>query len=276
MYEIKNFLTPINVEEDPCHTQIRPRCFTCKKWPVCNIRMDYLKTAQLMQEILGSPQDDFELLPPPFPIPDFEGETVKNPKEYFPKTLISTGGKVGNYYLARYESSKIIKFIYIFGGYFVKFIATFNDKTNEFDVPAGEEICYGLKCIIAENLDDLQLGLLSLKEDLEDPNKEEEKKDIINTTAFSAELNCCFYEWEKGLTYEEGVRRIIAKYPDGVPIGEEGKLYHLATFHRENREVPCYHPENGRAVFMPMPYPVYIPPKCQKRKNLTRDELNEF
>jgi hypothetical protein len=44
----ERFLTPIKVDEPPRHTQIHPRCFTCKKFPVCRIREDYLKTAELM------------------------------------------------------------------------------------------------------------------------------------------------------------------------------------------------------------------------------------
>ena len=39
------FLTPIEIKEPPRHTQIHPRCYTCKKFPVCNLREDYLKTA---------------------------------------------------------------------------------------------------------------------------------------------------------------------------------------------------------------------------------------
>jgi hypothetical protein len=42
------FLTPIHIPEPPPHTQIHPRCFTCKKFPVCNLREDYLKTAFLI------------------------------------------------------------------------------------------------------------------------------------------------------------------------------------------------------------------------------------
>ena len=56
----------------------------------------------------------------------------------------------------------------------------------------------------------------------------------------------------------------------------DGKYYHLATFHKENGCVPCYHPENGQPAFAPMPYPVFIPSPCKKQKPPTRDQLNEF
>lgn len=278
MVETKSFLTPIEPNLlPPKHTMIKPQCFICKHFPVCNIREDYLKTAQLIQEILGAPCDSYELQPTPVPISDFGGTVVKNSEEYFPETLISNGGKTGTYYLAKYETPSLIKFVYNFEGYFVKFTATYNEETGEFDIPAGIEICYGIECTIAEDLDTLQLGLLSLKEDLElAEDTEQEEGDVINTTYFSANLNCQFYEWEKGLDYHAGVQRIIARYPHGVPLGKEGELYHLATFHKEDHCVPCYHPENGHPAFAPMPFPVYIPPKCERKRPPTRDELNEF
>lgn len=275
MKEEKKFLTPIKPElPAPPHTEIKVQCFTCKHFPVCNMRQDYLKTAQLIQEILGSPCESYEINPPPIKIPNFEGVFIENYQEYFPDTVISTKDTIGNFYMAKYNCSENIKFIYIFNGYYVLFNAQYNEETKEFDISQGKEICYGVTCEIAEDLDLLQLGLLSLKEDIE--NAEPEEKDIINTTHFSADLKCNFYEWEKGLNYYDGIRRIIAKYPNGIPIGCHGELYHLATYHIEDRCIPCYHPENGQPVFAPMPYPVYIPSPCKKQKPPTRDELNEF
>lgn len=275
MIEEKKFLTPIKTKlPPPKHTEIRPQCFICKHFPVCNIREDYLKTAKLIQEILGDPCEKYEMSPPPVKIPDFEGTFIENYEEYFPNSVKSTKNTDGNFYMAKYINSNYIKFIYIFDGYYVLFSAQYNEETKEFDISQGKEICYGVSCEIAEDLELLQLGLLSLKEDIE--NIESEEKDIINTTYFSAELKCRFYEWEKGLDYYEGIKRIIAQYPNGIPINCNGELYHLATYHIENRCVPCYHPENGQPAFAPMPYPVFIPPKCHKRKPKTRDELNEF
>ena len=88
--------------------------------------------------------------------------------------------------------------------------------------------------------------------------KEKQEIDIINTTYFSAQLNCDFYEWEKGLTESEGIRRIIAEYPDGIRL-KDGSYYHLATYHIEPGKIPCYHPQNGKVAFAPFPYPVYCP-----------------
>lgn len=273
MYDYKSFLTPINPELSlPEHTEIKIQCFICKHFPVCNIRLDYLKTAQLIQNVLGEPNKDFELCCSQHPIPDFEGTIIENYEEYFPKTVVNSKGKEGTFFAAKFIDSKNINFVYIFNGYYVLFKAIFNEETLEFDIQKGIEVCYKIEFEIAEDLELLQLGLLSFKEDLE--NIENTETDVINTTAFSADLNCKFYEWEKGLDYYEGIRRIIAKYPNGIPLGDDGEYYHLATYHKEKDKVPCYTLPN-KPTFMPMPYPVYYPPKV-KRCSHTRDELNEF
>lgn len=275
MYKNETFLTPLPcVPPPPKNSEIQIRCFTCKHFGICKILPDYLKTATLIQNVLGYPADPLELVK----IKGFIGTVVENPDSYFPKEIIANKDKKGEFFGAKYESETIVNFIYKFDCYFVLYKATYNSETKEFDIPAGKEVYYGVDFTIEkESLDDLQLGLLTLKENIE--NKEcpcSKDKDVINVSAFSAALNCDFYEWEKGLTYEEGMRRIVMKYPDGIPIDKCGTLYHLATYHIEPSKVPCYHPENGKVAFMPMPYPVYIPEKpCGCQRNKTRCELNE-
>jgi hypothetical protein len=44
----RTFLSPLDIKEPPKHTQIEPKCVTCSKMPVCRIREDYLKTANLI------------------------------------------------------------------------------------------------------------------------------------------------------------------------------------------------------------------------------------
>lgn len=276
MIQEKTFLTPIEPNlPPPDHTYIKVQCFVCKHFPVCNIRIDYLKTAQLMQNILGNPCDSYELLPTPIPYPQFKGKLITNFKEYFPMEVKSAKEKNGTFYAAKYTDSNHIQFMYIYCGYYVFYTATYNKDLYEFEISDGEEICYNLKWQLSEDdIELIKLGLASFKEDIE--NTPEEEKDVINTTFFSAELRCKFYEWERGLTYADGVKRILAQYPDGIPLDENNTYYHLATFHCENAKVPCYHPENGHPVFAPMPYPVYIPSPCKKQKPPTRDELNDF
>ena len=40
------------------------------------------------------------------------------------------------------------------------------------------------------------------------------------------------------------MKRIIARYPDGVPCGN-GLLYHLETLHIEPNTIPWYNPNAG-------------------------------
>lgn len=260
------FLTPIEIKEPPRHTQIHPRCYTCKKFPVCNLREDYLKTALLMQRILGDPQDDRELgyyNSSWGRVPGYKGYNFENPGEYFPET-ITTEKNTGTFKEAKYRNKDIVQFIYDIEGYFVLFNAVYDQDDGVFDFSEGREIYYGLKYTLSDDsMVELAVGLESWR--LEMIAHEEDSKDleVINTTYFSAKLECDFYEWEKGLTEEEGIKRMIAFFPNGIPC-KDGTYYHLATFHIEPHKVPCYHPENGKVAFAPMPYPVFIPPRCKK------------
>lgn len=275
MYKNETFLTPLPcTPPPPKNSEIQVRCFTCKHFPVCGIKINYLKTARLIQQVLGYPADALELVK----IKGFDGTVVQNFENYFPKEIKANTDKNGEFFGAKYIDKDTINFIYKFDCYFVLYKAVYNNEKKEFIIPIGKEIYYNVDFIINEDYnDDIQLGLLTLREDIE--NKKCpccEEKDIINVSAFSAALNCDFYEWEKGLTYEEGMKRIVMKYPNGIPIDNCGNLYHLATYHIEPNKVPCYHPENGKTAFMPMAYPVYIPEKpCDCRHKKTRCELNE-
>lgn len=209
---------------------------------------------------------------PPY-LPHFDGTLVENPESYLPQTIRSENETEGLLYKIKYVDSNTFNFVYFVDPYYVIFSAKYNEETKLFDVSNGVEPYYGAIFKIKKDYnDDIQLGLATLKEDLEE--KEPEEKDVINTTAFSAELNCQFYEWERGLSYEEGIMRMVSNYPDGIPLGDD-TYYYLATFHIEPKKVPCYHPNNGKIGFMPMPYPVYIPPKKHKKRPPTRDEVDE-
>lgn len=98
--------------------------------------------------------------------------------------------------------------------------------------------------------------------------------DIINTTHFSALLNCDFYKPIRGLTPEEGMKRIIAKFPDGVPCGD-GLYYHLETLHIEPYKRAWWNPNAGKVAFVPMSYPVFVPTPCKKKKVFRREDLKD-
>lgn len=416
----------------PHHTKVRARCFTCKKFPVCNIRTDYLKTLKLMEDVLGSPCDNFELIH----LPGFTGKPYLYGNVIMPdKTLlkIKDKEKEGEYYALKFQDVDNYSFVYDMEGYKIIFNAKYNNGETTFAEDFSEEelySCFDLtKYIypprvdhssgwdyhykpIGFNFKDEELnllrdtlnsieegkfnaripfsvsvvfgnynnedrypteeeieldpssiiegytagyillplekvnGVIQLQEEQfaeiinnpyvststwdatfteqkmifsiettknifnllnkqveegtfsisvgkdafynfevelsdEDKNKinealiyirnkllEEEEKDIINTTAFHAMLECHFYEWEKSLTEKEGLERILLKFPNGIPLGDE-ELFHIQTQHIEPKKICCYHPQPP--AFMPMP----LPPKCKKRP-LTRDELNEF
>lgn len=274
MYDCKNFMTPIKSDKPlPPDKSIHVRCFTCKKREVCSIKKDYLKTAQLIENIVGKPKDDYEINCCAPYLPHFDGTLVEKPEEYLPTEITSEKDTKATLFKLKYIDSNNFNFVYFVDPYYIIFSAKYNKETKLFDVSDGVEPYYGaIFKINSKHNDDIQLGLATLKEDLE--AKEPEEKDVINVTAFSAELNCQFYEWERGLSYEDGLRRMVAQYPDGIKL-DDNTYYYLATYHIEPKKTPCYHPNNGKVGFMPMPYPVFIPPKkCCKPP--TRDEVNEF
>lgn len=265
----KKCLTPIEVERPPRHTQIHPRCYTCTKFPVCNLREDYLKTALLIQKILGDPQEDYALTyfyASWGRVPGYYGFDFDNENNTFPETVGIGEDKTGTYMEAKFRDENFVQFFYNVDGYYVLFEATYDETDTEFKISEGREVYYGLKFTLSENSAlDIAVNLESWRTEQIQPDPEPApEEDVINTTYFSAELNCDFYEHEKGLSEADGIRRIIAQFPDGVPM-KDGTYYHLATFHIEPHKVPCYHPENGKVAFAPMPYPVFMPPKCKRK-----------
>ena len=259
------FLTPIRIPEPPPHTQIPVKCFTCKKFPVCKLREDYLKTALLMQRVLGDPQEDREL--GWFDckcgrLPGFKGYNFHKPENYFPSEITTTDEVEGKYLDAKWRNLDLAQFIYIIDGYYVQFDAIWNKRTKEFDLSTGKEVYYGIPYVLNdESYAEVAVGLECWREDMEEKEKENQHYDVINTTHFSAGLNCEFYEWEKGLSEQDGIKRVIQQYPHGVPC-KDGTYYHLATFHYEPYKVPLYHPNNGQVAYAPMAYPVFVPKPC--------------
>ena len=437
MYRHEHCLTPISEPMlPPPHTKVHVKCFTCKKFPVCNIRADYLRTALLIENILGRPCENLELH---CIHPDFKGTTIPFGNDYMPEKIITKAGKEGTYFALKAEDVNHYNFIYgvdkcqimfkadyiepetsfctdvsdeelfkllpldgitypaktetadmtkyhylpvgintylsdynqirkiinsIDNGEFsvtlpIGFKGIFGNFNGEERYPTKEEIEQNPELILSgltsailiiplkkvnnklslsdhitfkisswtdtgtwdsvfttrelkfsteesENIfnylntvvkdghfeisEGTDLFYKNIKSEISDKDKEltnkalleireiiigQQTKTVINTTAFHAELQCKFYEWEKGLNEEEGIKRLMLKYPHGIPIDDK-EYYHLETIHIEPGRVPCYHPFNGTPTFMPMPYPVYIPPKCEHKPcYATRDEINE-
>lgn len=284
------FLTPIEVKEPPLHTQPVPQCFTCAHFPICDIRGDYLKTMQLIQNILGNPQQDLQLCksdPEKF-YPCYEGTDIENADEIFPAELTFTQRKlpsgqelddevVGTFESAKYQDYNTVLFMYDSEGYKILFKALYNSKTKEFDIKDGVEIVYGIRYTFPEDsILELQVNLDTWKASMEEKEEESKDIDIINTTYFTAALRCKFFNQIRGLTPAEGLKRIFAEFPDGVPCGD-GQYYHIETLHVEPGKVPWYNPNAGKIAFAPLPYPVFIPKKCESARKgcLKRDERKD-
>lgn len=283
------FLTPIKVKTPPYHTQIVPKCFTCSHFPTCTtLRGDYLKTALLIQNVLGDPQEDYCLCKsrPDKVYPCYEGMPIENPETIFPEHLTFTKrvlitGEIltepvdGKLESAKYQDINTVLFMYNSGGYKILFKALYDEDKKEFTIYDGKEIVYYMTYEFPQdNVLEVQVNLDNWREEMIE--KEKQEAEIINTTYFSAQLNCHFYDPVRGLTPEEGAKRIFAEFPDGIPCGD-GTYYHIETLHIEPHKIPWYNPNAGRINYAPMPYPVFIPTKCEHKKEKTyrRDEVNE-
>lgn len=275
-------LNPINVPKPPKHTQVKIRCLTCSKFSVCKLVTDYLKTAYLIQEILGDPQEDRELVPCDC---GFVGYDIENPENYLPATLSVINLKEeeepysGKLKALKYKDENNLQALYEVEGYLVVFKITWDEAFERYSFSDGKELYYDITFKPAIYIFD-DAALQAWREELI-RKKEEEKekeKDIINTTFFSAILNCDFYELDKNLTEEQGWKRMELHWKDHPPYKPcHPKLYHLATYHMEPRKVP----ELDHS-FAPTPilYPVFLPKSKKscppKKPPIRRDEDNEY
>lgn len=232
-------MTPIHVPMPPPHTQIHPRCFTCKKFPVCSLREDYLKTAMLIQWVLGDPQEDREVGWIDYncgKLYDFKGFNFHNPSEIFPETITTSKDEEGTYLDAKWRNLNIVQFIYMVDNYYVQFDAFWNHELQVFEIRSGHEIYYNIPYSLSADSDATIVENLGVwRNEMEEKEKENENYDVINTTHFSAILNCAFYEQQKGLTEKQGIERMFIHYPHGFPCHHHHHpfFHHLATYHVE-------------------------------------------
>lgn len=280
------FLSPIEVETPPYNTKLHwPRCFTCEHFPICtDLRSDYLKTCLLIEQILGNPQEDRELCKARRDVNCgcYKGMPIENPETIFPETLVFskrtlpdktvlTENVEGKLEGAVYQDFNTVLFKYNSEGFIVVFKANYNEELKEFEIMDGVEVVYGIIYEFpADSILEVQVNLDAWQEDMK--SKVNPDPDIINTTYFSAQLNCDFFKPIKGLTPEEGMKRIIARYPEGVPCGD-GLYYHLETLHIEPYKTAWWNPNAGKVAFVPAPYPVFVPAKCKPKKPLRREDL---
>lgn len=268
-------LTPLPDMPSPKNSRIMVRCFTCKHFEVCSIRKDYLKTAQLISEVLGGPACSMQMHPENIPkFKNYVGTIITEPLDYFPEKITVNTDKEGIFYQAKYITFNCIQFIYIVQNKYVIFSANYDYDTKEFVISRGCDEKGNHNYIINNNdITTLQISLIDWREEMKEIPTQ--IPDIINTSAFSARLDCQFYEQEKGLQYEEGIRRLAIKYPYGIPIDDKGSLYHIATYHAEPCQVPMIPVYDMPCSYMPMPYvPKHMHKHKECIKGITRDNID--
>ena len=235
-------LFPIPPCPPPPHTQIQPRCFTCQHFEMCSFRKDYLKTITLLQRDLGSPQRDYELSSNYITIPGFIGFPIINEHEYFPKEIsFNNCDDKGKLWLSKFNGINYVNVVYKVKKYYVLLKFKYDNETELYNLKSCEEAFYGIEYELSEtSLEEIQLGLMEWREVIINATAPPPPPpiDIINTTHFSASLNCDMYEWNKK-SFEVSIEELLRKYPKGIPIGGRGEeLYHIATFHEERGRVP--------------------------------------
>ena len=247
---------PINVPEPPRHTQVEMRCLTCSHFPTCNLRQDYGKTAMLIQKVLGDPQQDYELREEDG---GFYGFPFPEPSIYFPQTFEFEDQTVATFLSAKYVNKDFVRVLYEINKYYYQFVF-FWSQADRYEVTIGKELYYGLLLKMPKEVsDEIATNLLLWRSDMEEREAAAEQGDLINTTFFSAILNCQFYEFDKTATAEEKLHRMNLQCAYPYPWHK----HHLATFHFENEKVP-----ELSSKFSPVPvlYPVFIT-KEQKEKH---------
>lgn len=226
----------------PKHTQVQPRCFTCRHFEMCGFKKDYLKTVTLVQNSLGAPQADYELTDKYIVIPEFIGFPLANADKYFPKEVeFDNTDTKGHLFLAKFNGINYVNVVYLEFNHYILIKLKYSKETELYELESCEEAFYGVKYELSQkSLEDIQLGLVEWREIIVNSPMPPPppRKDVINTTHFSAALNCDMYEWNKK-SFEESMREFAKRFPFGIPIDEDGcKFYHIATFHVENGEVP--------------------------------------
>lgn len=225
----------------PKHTQIQPRCLTCTHFEMCSYKKDYLKTLTLIQNDLGSPQADYELTNRYITIPGFVGFPLINQDDYFPKEIIfNNSDNKGKLWLAKFNGINYVNAVYKDKKYYILIQLKYDKDSDLYQLKSCQEAFYKVDYELNENsLVDIQLGLVEWREKIINAiMPPPPKPDVINTTHFSANLNCDMYNWNKK-SFEDAVKDFLTKYPNGIPLEDGGRtLYHIATYHIAGGEVP--------------------------------------
>lgn len=260
-------LAPIPPRIPPKHTQVQPRCFTCEHFEMCAFKQDYLKTVTLIQNCLGAPSYDYEWTTKYITIPDFIGLPIINEDKFFPKEVVfDNSDNKGKLFLSKFNGINYVNVVYKDTKYYILIQLKYNTETKLYEVKSCQEAFYKVKYELnKDSLEEIQLGLMEWREIIINSPAvpPPPKKDIINTTHFSAVLDCDMYSWNRD-SFDDAIKKLIKKYPNGIPIGPDGRaLYHIATYHVAEWEVPyapLYYNEVDKKKLVN-----YIPPQPAKQ-----------
>ena len=251
-------LTPVSWQLPPMHTQIRPRCFTCKHFDMCQYKKDYLKTVTVLQRGLGSPTDEnYRIAVEVGKIPDFKGIVITGAEAYLPEEITFTGTSIkGKLFMAKFNGINYVNIVYMYKDYFILLELKYNKTTELYEVESCKEAFYGDTYTITQSsLEDIQLGLVDWRTHIIESKLPEHKLEMINTTHFSASLECDLYDWNR-LSFDKSIEKLLNAYPNGIPISDDDKtLYHIATFHIAQQEIPYspyFQPESVKQVKPPV------------------------
>ena len=252
---------PINVPAPPRHTKIQNyRCLSCAHFATCSLREDYAKAAQLIENIIGNPNNSYEVRPEDG---SFVGLPFPNPQDYFPAEIQFNDETTGNFLSAKYTNKNFIRVLYEINRFYYQFIFFWID-TNKYEVSKGYELYYGLEIERpSAAAQEISTALLEWRREMEEEEEASKEKDLINTTYFSALLNCDFYSYTK-----EPIKSLLPE------TDECADLYHLATYHCEPHKVGELKPKIAPVPYL---YPVFIPkpPKPFKCKKTWKREDQE-
>lgn len=146
-----------------------------------------MKTAMLIQRILGDPQQDFELREEDG---GFYGIPFPEPTLYFPETFTFEDETVATLLSAKYVNKNFVRVLYEINKYYYQFVF-FWSETEKYEVTIGKELYYGLLIKMPNEVsNEIATNLLLWRSDMEEREAAREEGDLINTTFFSAILNC--------------------------------------------------------------------------------------
>ena len=261
------FLNSIDVTPQPIHTKVAIACGQCDRQCTCAYQEDYCKLITLIQQVIGNPQEDREVITTD---DEFTGMDFKD-NSIFPQTIkvLATNGSEeidGTFMSAKWCSKDKVKLLYNIESYYVMFVFLWDTQFEKYIYEIGKELYFGIQYTITENSANEIIEVLNTWREEIIHNEEENKDvDIINTTPFSASLYCKYYKQKND--------RIVGRAYTNHNTDIEDSWKHIATYHFEKEQVrPA--PLPNKPVDLAYPWFIPVPaPKLPKPKPKRRDEF---